>query len=291
MFFDSDDSTLGIRRVKIRRYCSKPSFTHVKANEYRDEALRDAFISGLISNATRRRLSEKKTLNLKGAVTQARALEIAQKNYEVYHSTEYRPTGAAVTLPNDDTLHESADTKCAASGQRPRNSQKCYFCGNSRHPRDACSAKDATCHRCQKKGHSAKLCQSPPSIHSPNVAAAMPKVASITCMTPSRPITSSVPNCLKQAQLPIAINNVSLFAQDNITIAGKSEEDHDDNLDQLNSVIKNLNLTLDPEQCVFSTSSVDLLGYTIAQGSINSNADRMKPLPRYATSHFQKSLG
>ena len=78
---------------------------------------------------------------------------------------------------------------------------------------------------------------------------------------------------------------------DNITIAGKSQEDHDDNLDQFNSVIENLNLTLDPEQYVFSTSSVDLLGYTVAQGSIKPNADRMKLLPRYATSHFQKSFG
>ena len=156
----------------------------------------------MISNAKRQRLLENKTLNLEGVVTQTRTLEIAQKNSEVYHSTEYRPTGAVVILPNDDTLHESADNKCSDFGQRPRNSQECYFCCNSRHPRYACPAKDATCHRCQK-GHFAKFCQSPPSTQSPNVAAAMPKLASITCMTPSRPITASVPNCLNQAQLPI----------------------------------------------------------------------------------------
>ena len=157
---------------------------------------------------------------MEGAVTQARALEIAQKNSQVDHSTEYRPTGAAETLPNDDTLRESADTKCAASGQQPRNSQKCYFCGNSRHPRYACPAKDATRDMCQKKGHFAKLCQSPPSTHSSNVAAAMPKLAPITCKTPSRPITSIVPNCLTQAQLPISINNVPLVA---LVDSGSSE--------------------------------------------------------------------
>ena len=92
-------------------------FHRIKVNEYQDEAIRNAFISGMISNAIRQQLLENKTLNLEGAVTQARALETAQKNTEEKNSTEYRPTGAALNLPNDDTLHESADTKCAASGQ------------------------------------------------------------------------------------------------------------------------------------------------------------------------------
>ena len=65
---------------------------------------------------------------------------------------------------------------------------------------------------------------------------------------------------------------------DNITIAGKSREDHYDSLDKFNSVIINLNLTLNPEKCVYSTSSVDLLGYTIVQGNIKPDADWMKPL-------------
>ena len=204
------------QRTKLSKECN---FTDVKANEYRDEAIRVAFISGMISNAIRQRLLENKTLNLEGAVTQARALETAQKNSEVYHSTEYRSTGAALALPNDDTLHESADTKCAAFGQRPRNSQECYFCGNWSHPRYACPAKDATCHGYHKEGQFAKFCQSPPSTYSPNVAAAMPKLASITCRAPSCPITASVPNCVKQAQLPI-INNVPLVA---LVDSGSSE--------------------------------------------------------------------
>ncbi len=35
----------------------------------------------------------------------------------------------------------------------------CFFCGNSVHPRSNCSARDAICMTCQKKGHFAKVCR------------------------------------------------------------------------------------------------------------------------------------
>ena len=57
----------------------------------------------------------------------------------------------------------------AASGkanQQPSDKQgqteKCYFCGNSRHPHIKCPAKDVNCNICSKKGHFAKVCQSKP---------------------------------------------------------------------------------------------------------------------------------
>ena len=65
---------------------------------------------------------------------------------------------------------------------------------------------------------------------------------------------------------------------DNITIAGKTQQEHDKSLNKLNSVITELNLTLNPDKCVYSTTSVDLLGYTISFGSIKPNSDRMQPL-------------
>ena len=37
--------------------------------------------------------------------------------------------------------------------------QLCYFCGNARHPRKNCIAKDAACNFCQKVGHYFKVCQ------------------------------------------------------------------------------------------------------------------------------------
>ena len=37
--------------------------------------------------------------------------------------------------------------------------QLCYFCGNARHPRKNCPAKDAACNFCQKVGHYFEVCQ------------------------------------------------------------------------------------------------------------------------------------
>jgi hypothetical protein len=49
------------------------NFSQVTANQYRDEAVRDAFITGLLSTNIRQRLLENKTLNLQTAFDQARA--------------------------------------------------------------------------------------------------------------------------------------------------------------------------------------------------------------------------
>ncbi|KAL7633358.1 UNVERIFIED_CONTAM: hypothetical protein RMT77_016229 [Armadillidium vulgare] len=56
------------------------NFRSVSAEAYRDEYVRDAFISGLCSQNIRTRLLENKTLNLAEAINQARALEVALKD-------------------------------------------------------------------------------------------------------------------------------------------------------------------------------------------------------------------
>lgn len=37
---------------------------------------------------------------------------------------------------------------------------KCFFCGFSRHQSSKCAAREVACHKCQKKGHYAKVCRS-----------------------------------------------------------------------------------------------------------------------------------
>ena len=68
---------------------------------------------------------------------QARSLESAES-----YSVPLPPIGAA-TPQVDEVPDPPADmgTLAAAPGQ------KCFFCGNSRHPRLKCPARDATCSR------------------------------------------------------------------------------------------------------------------------------------------------
>ena len=58
---------------------------------------------------------------------------------------------------------------------------KCFFCGNARHPRSKCPAHEATCNKCHKKGHFAKVCRSEPfSTISTSACTNRPTIASVT---------------------------------------------------------------------------------------------------------------
>ena len=69
-----------------------------------------------------------------------------------------------------------AKKRTLAAAATETTSPSCYFYGNNRHPRSKCPAKDATCAKCQKKGHYAKVCQSKAAskvsaaMHSPVIA-------------------------------------------------------------------------------------------------------------------------
>ncbi|KAK3888197.1 hypothetical protein Pcinc_007728 [Petrolisthes cinctipes] len=92
---------------------------------------------------------------------QARALESAQKDSESYsgNSAVY-PRLLSAAHENDD-----CELKCEMKPESPpvvsAASAKCYFCGQSRHPRSKCPARTAVCHKCQKMGHFSKVCRSP----------------------------------------------------------------------------------------------------------------------------------
>ena len=134
------------------------NFKNVTAAQYCEESIRDAFISGLQSCLIRQRLLENKTLDLITMFDQARSLESAMKSSESY-AVPNTLVNAAVPAKSPKSVDgQEANTLSAAATET--TSPSCYFCGNNRHPRSKCPAKDATCAKCQKKGHYAKVCQS-----------------------------------------------------------------------------------------------------------------------------------
>ena len=48
----------------------------------------------------------------------------------------------------------------------------CFCCGNNKHPRSRCPAREATCLKCSKKGHFAKVCRANQSTQKSKVSAA-----------------------------------------------------------------------------------------------------------------------
>lgn len=137
-------------------------FKAVSAVEACNNFVRDAFINGLASGATRQRLLENKILSLETAYEQARTLEMALKQSAAY--TVCEPINAAVPQLRPQPSHvdeliieeEKGDTVVSATS----GASLCFFCGYKRHPRNQCPAREAMCMKCSKKGHYARVCRS-----------------------------------------------------------------------------------------------------------------------------------
>ena len=158
---------------------------------YRDESVRDSFITGLQSSYIRQRLLEYESLTFQEAFDKARSLESAQLQADTYQgskSSVVAATGASsssnsVAFGGDLALvqshtcasslnkvpHETGTSTATkntfvggedGSNLNSMQGSKCWFCGNSRHPRSRCPAKDAICNKCHKTGHYSRVCQS-----------------------------------------------------------------------------------------------------------------------------------
>ncbi|GFT37457.1 retrovirus-related Pol polyprotein from transposon opus [Trichonephila clavipes] len=82
---------------------------------------------------------------------------------------------------------------------------------------------------------------------------------------------------------------------DDVTVCGKDQKEHDDNLEKLMTVAKKYNLTLNADKCTYSSNSVHFLGYIIQDGIIKPDPERLKPLRDMPvpkdSSALQRALG
>ena len=102
------------------------------------EAIRDAFISGILSGSIRQRLLENKTLDLQTAFDEARALDMSQKTSETYNSNCSASAAATVSpVPEEYNSEEETKERYVASTTR---TTKCFFCGNGPHSCSICPA-------------------------------------------------------------------------------------------------------------------------------------------------------
>ena len=65
---------------------------------------------------------------------------------------------------------------------------------------------------------------------------------------------------------------------DNITVCGRDQAEHDENLQKLLKAAKKCSLTFNEDNCSYSVTSVDLLGYVIGHGTLRPDPERLRPL-------------
>ena len=65
---------------------------------------------------------------------------------------------------------------------------------------------------------------------------------------------------------------------DNITICGRGQAHHDENLSKFMEAAKRGNLVFNEAKCVLSTRTISILGSMVSKGEIKPDPERLKPL-------------
>ena len=137
---------------------------------------------------------------------------------------------------------------------------KCFFCGNRKHPRTSCPAREAICNRCHKKGDFAKVCKSNPTLtnqtaNSSTSAAVLPHLAMVS---------SHGPLALEKSLLSVRIVNCDVKA---LIDSGSSESFiHPDVVAQCNLVTSNARKVIALAQ---SSSTAKITGSCHIQLNVN----------------------
>ena len=135
--------------------------------EHKDSLVRDAFVAGIHSEVIRARLLELSDAeaSLTDCLAKATAIELSTDFSRSFQDSSSLPSVSCVQ-------EEQAPVVAASRAKFPQYSKTsgnrfpagvqnlCQYCGQPSHPRNKCPARNATCLKCQKPGHWARVCQS-----------------------------------------------------------------------------------------------------------------------------------
>jgi len=117
-----------------------------------EEMLRDRLVCGVNEVKIQRRLLAEANLTYKTAVDIAIGMEVASRNaQELQHSADMKTAGQDVNRLRAEVGQQERKAGIGAP--------ECYRCGG-KHEASECKFRDAECHKCKKRGHIARKCQS-----------------------------------------------------------------------------------------------------------------------------------
>ncbi|XP_042072880.1 uncharacterized protein K02A2.6-like [Haplochromis burtoni] len=146
---------------------------HCNYGPLHDELIRDRIVVGLADTRLSERMQMEKDLDLDKAINMARQSEEIKKQQSALRSeTNVMHVNAKtvdrVIQKHDKTKFNMFKNKTVKTQQQysKRQSNKCYKCGGSPHPKPECPANDAKCHLCGKKGHYQRVCRQSKTVQS-----------------------------------------------------------------------------------------------------------------------------
>ena len=141
---------------------------------------------------------------------QAWTLDSGQRSSELY-SVPLGSSFSATASEPKSAIEDSPDWLSVSAAA----SSKCFFCGYSKHPCSRCPAHEATCNKCQKKGHFVKVCHSSPAS---SVSGA--RTASVSHPTLASVTSAATPPVLSKAASKVFINRIEA---DNLIDSGSTD--------------------------------------------------------------------
>ncbi|XP_068707834.1 uncharacterized protein [Montipora foliosa] len=152
--------TLQSENETVTDYANKLKRLAVNCNfgTYLTRALRDQFVGGVKSQATKKKLlSEDRTFEQ--ALKVAQADEMAEKESKQLQSNSNlsAKVQAVHSVPKESSPAHPVNKQQSAT-TRKTHAKFCFRCGSSQHLANKCIHNTSVCNFCKKKGHIAKVC-------------------------------------------------------------------------------------------------------------------------------------
>ena len=132
-------------------------------NELKEDMIRDRLVVGIKDSALSERLQLDSNLTLETAKKAIRQREAVQEQQLQLKGVGQGMPPVLEELKTGGREHSKGNVKRhnttrARYSSQPR--QYCKRCGKGQHPKEKCPARDASCHRCHRKGHYSSQCLS-----------------------------------------------------------------------------------------------------------------------------------
>ena len=132
--------------------------------------IRDRLVVGLRDSKLSERLQLDSDLDLKKSLAMARNSEAVRAQQTTVRGSTRTPATSDLaalhkTAPWDKKHGQRQRTQkpgqmTTGSTGSPQHAKTCSWCGRETHPRPRCTARDATCALCKKRGNFAAVCKS-----------------------------------------------------------------------------------------------------------------------------------
>ena len=125
----------------------------------KEEMIRDRLVVGIQDMALSEKLQLYAELTLEKAKKAIRQREAVHEHQDVLSGD--RKGSTQITI---DTIQQTKKSRNQVRAKKPERGSSapalklCMRCGKDYHKRDKCPARDATCHKCQHKGHYSSQC-------------------------------------------------------------------------------------------------------------------------------------